>query len=378
MRTLSLAPLSRRLTKIPFFAELLQNGAPLEAVRQLDRAGARQPLDALSVLATFPVLSERTAVRASELSHLIMLLAPAAAHALATGFGAREDISKLQLGASAPSQSAWQDGAEVPDEAEATEEALGTPPLPSVLSLCRQWPIRDQGSRGTCVAFATAAMLEAYSCVKDGASPQLSEQFHYWCIKTNTNDPFPTQDGTRLEFARDAMAKHGICTGNLWPYSPQVVLGNAAHKGLGGPRPAAVNDAARRLRQLVHHVGVQGGNAAPVLAAVLAGNPVAVSLPVFWDPYTQRSNWHTPSSRLHGFVADPPTASIVSGGHAVCIVGFAPDNTEPLGGHFVIRNSWSTAWGSNLPSPGYFAPEPGYGQISLSYVDKYLWEWLTF
>jgi hypothetical protein len=103
---------------------------------------------------------------------------------------------------------------------------------------------------------------------------------------------------------------------------------------------------------------------------------VAVSLPVFRDAVAPRgNNWNTPVGTLYGRVLDPPPTAVVVGGHAVCVTGFQPDLGEPAGGYFIIRNSWGgTLWGSRLPAAGYHAPERGYGQVSATYVDRFLWE----
>ena len=55
-------------------------------------------------------------------------------------------------------------------------------------------------------------------------------------------------------------------------------------------------------------------------------------------------------------------------------LGFAPDPAEPMGGYFVLRNSWSGAWGAGNPSPNSKGPEQGYGWISASYIENHLWE----
>jgi hypothetical protein len=76
-------------------------------------------------------------------------------------------------------------------------------------------------------------------------------------------------------------------------------------------------------------------------------------------------------------VLNPPPTAVASDGHAVCVTGFHPDALEPKGGYFTFRNSWDIVWGAQAPSPaasGYCAPEPGYGDISATYVDDYIWE----
>jgi hypothetical protein len=115
-----------------------------------------------------------------------------------------------------------------------------------------------------------------------------------------------------------------------------------------------------------------GANPPPGTPTTPGSTVVAVSLPVFVDPMTAANgpnNWTTPIGWLYGRVLNPPPRSIVVGGHCVCVTGFAPDQNEPNGGHFIIRNSWATAWGSQAPASGAWrSPEAGYGEISASYV----------
>ena len=101
-----------------------------------------------------------------------------------------------------------------------------------------------------------------------------------------------------------------------------------------------------------------------------------MSVPVFADPRAPggRDNWNTPLS-VFGVVMDPVATAVVIGGHAVCLVGFAPDPAERMGGYFILRNSWGRGWAASAPSEGRHAPEPGHGQISASYLEAYCWEY---
>jgi hypothetical protein len=108
--------------------------------------------------------------------------------------------------------------------------------------------------------------------------------------------------------------------------------------------------------------------------------PIAISLEVSEDPNTGVNNWTHPTAVDYGHVFDPvPGAQFSLMGHAVCVVGFVPDKHEPLGGFFIIRNSWGTGWARNAPDrragSRNCSPGPGYGQVSATYVDQYLWEW---
>jgi len=236
------------------------------------------------------------------------------------------------------------------------------------------WPVRDQGQRGTCVAHALAACVETLPTASTAPAQiaDRSEQFLYWGAKQY--DLSPT-DGTLHGHALTALQKLGLCDEALWPYV-RLPAGGVVHQG--PPPPGAATAALTAL-----HAG--GNVAAPSNASALHRElhhgPVAIGVPVFADPSNlTKDNWNVGGLMEYGRVAEPPPMSVVVGGHAVCIVGFEPDAREPAGqGWFIIRNSWGTGiWGSSLPDPRYHAPEPGYGQISWSYVDSYLWElcWL--
>jgi len=298
--------------------------------------------------------------------------------------------ARFVAGAAHPPRAQWNIGATVPippaSAAPPPATAPPAPPPPTVTAgkidlRMKGWPVRNQGKRGTCVAFASAACAEVRTGVPArGAPSDLSEQFLYWSIKTNTSDPNPNKDGTYLEFARDALASDGICRENLWQYSQTPVPGNISQATKGKPSKAAIRAAGGNLHTAASYqvFNRPGAGAGAVLAGLRRGHPVAVSLPVFSDPAVPNgaTNWTTGSGWAFGRVLDPPPTATVSDGHAVCIVGFEPDRSEPKGGYFVFRNSWDVAWAMQVPAAGYFSPEPGYGDISATYVDLYLWEML--
>jgi Papain family cysteine protease len=233
------------------------------------------------------------------------------------------------------------------------------------------WPVRDQGQRGTCVAHAMAACKEALA-VSAGAPSDQSEQFLFWGAKQL--DP-SAADGTLHGYALAALHSYGLCGESLWPY---VSMPSPASVHQGPPPSPAIAAARSAL-----HVGggvTSPSNAQALYQALLRG-PVAIGVPVFADPANPaKDNWNIGGMMEYGRIMEPPRRSVVVGGHAVCVLGFAPDAREPAGqGWFIIRNSWGTSsWGSWLPHGTYWGPEPGYGQISWSYVDSYLWElcWL--
>ena len=237
------------------------------------------------------------------------------------------------------------------------------------------WQVRDQGDRGTCVAHALVAARE-HGCP---ARP-LSPQFLFWATKTTGHDPFPQSDGSRLEYAHQALATEGVCEDSHWPYDGQELPGDVAHVGGSDPSQAALANAKQHRRNCTYYQGATRGGAKLLLDELSASRaPVAISVPVFASVGTQSfTNWNTPVAEVHGCVIDPPPRSIVVGAHAVCVTGFSPDPHELMGGYFVFRNSWGLDWGRAAPDPSVkpkvHTPEPGYGQISATYVEKYLWE----
>jgi hypothetical protein len=367
---------------MPSFIEEVaqQNHLIPSEIAVLRSVGVRSYEDIDSLLRCFPSIY-KAGVRVPLLSNISAKRVGAAFAQLSAAVVDQSRRPMLATGALSPDGAHWKIGSTVPIP------ALVPPPPPpgtgagGVIDLrASNWQVRDQGRRGTCVAFASTALVERDASAAN--PPDLSEQFLYWAIKTNTADPRKDADGTLLEFARDALQSDGICTEALWPYVGTFNPGNISRGGNGNPSAAAVTNAAgNRLTAATYRVFNGPGTAAKELLLLLQTNhrPVAITVPVFSDPTIPDApnNWETASGRLYGRVLNPPPTANVVGGHAVCVVGYAPDSQEQTGGYFVIRNSWDLNWATVAPSPGYsYSPEAGYGDISATYIDTYVWEML--
>jgi hypothetical protein len=362
-----------------------------QAVAVLEASGARTPEAILSLLQAFPTLAREGLVDSPTLSNIVLKEGSSSSMRTVQAMAAagvpaglvRRTKTASGYGVKAPARARWKpnDIIPVPSPRPRAASMAGTAKLsgqPIDVRQCRPWPVRDQGMRGTCVAFGVTALRELLMCEQTAQIEDLSEQFLYWDVKTNSNDPLKTEDGTWVEFAFESLSNPGICRESTWPYNPVSNPANISHGGPGAPPPTAASEASTFAAAAAthQHVSTASGNAATMLELLLrTGRPLAICLPVFSDPLVPQSdNWTTNAGWLWGAVLDPPPTSVVSGGHCVCLTGFAPDPTEPLGGYFVIRNSWSTDWGSQLPQAGYHGPEPGYGQVSATYIDRFLWE----
>lgn len=227
---------------------------------------------------------------------------------------------------------------------------VALPPSVNLINLAG--PIRNQGQRGTCVAFALTAVHELRRR-QHGVVEDLSEQFLY--DETKRIDGSPGTCGTWQVKAVGVLASLGECLESVWDYDPYPpCTGN-------GVQPAAARGdaAARRCAALILAKNdVQGAK-----AQLASGIGVGLSIPVY-------NSWYDPGSatRRSGHITLRVNGEPSVGGHAVCLVGYQDNDVYPGGGYFILRNSWDVAWGSACP---YGA---GHGTIPYAYVANDAWE----
>ena len=237
-----------------------------------------------------------------------------------------------------------------PDEDEPEEDAFSFAPLPSQVDLHeRMPPIRNQGRRGTCVSFTCTAVRE-YLLGEESASGDLSEQFLYWGCKQR--DDY-AGSGTWIRVGMDVLKEDGICVEDEWPYNPNPIQGN---EGQNPPTEAAKEDAANKRISQSGKLPSKGVNS---IREKLADElPVAFAVPVF-------KYWFTDPVRTSGDIRMPISSDELSGGHAMCIVGYEDDREVPGGGYFIVRNSWGTGWGANNPIGA------GYCRIPYAFIENH-------
>ncbi|MGD8450708.1 MAG: C1 family peptidase [Phycisphaerae bacterium] len=228
------------------------------------------------------------------------------------------------------------------------EPRLHTPPLG--LPAAYDWrneggmtAIRDQGSCGSCWAFATVAPLESAILIRDGVTVDLSEQ---WLVSCN-NDGYGCTDGgwfahdyhqwktddcdgtgAVLEADFPYVASNAPCS---CPYNHPYEIANWAYVG-PTTDVAAIDD---------------------IKAAILEYGPVSVA--VYVD--TAFQNY---SGGVYNSCPDPVPAP----NHAVVLVGW--DDTQGTSGVWILRNSWGTSWGD----AGYMYIE--YGCSNVGYAACYI------
>lgn len=194
-------------------------------------------------------------------------------------------------------------------------------------------PVRDQGQRGTCVAFAVTAAHEVARTAGAAVTEDLSEEALFWGCKLIDGN---WNSGTRFASAAAALGATGQPLEATWPYEPRRLAGTR-YDPLGAPTDDW------------HTSGM--GQAALDLASIRveldAGRPVVLGLTVF-------DTLFLPAAA--GRIAAPPAGSPARGRHAVLAIGHDPDA-------LLIRNSWGRSWGLD-----------GYGWLSNGYAELHVHE----
>ena len=167
------------------------------------------------------------------------------------------------------------------------------------------FPVRDQGSQGTCLAQSITCMKEVQEKRDISLSTSLSPQFIY---NLRSNQP---EEGM---YGRDGMSivkRLGVCLEPAYKYGrkdpiPQDALLQATnHKIVSYARITTVDGVKRSL--------IENGPCVICFPTYNTG-------PQFWKPQSLGDK--------------------IIGGHAVAIVGY-----DKMG--FKIRNSWGPQWGQN-------------------------------
>lgn len=205
--------------------------------------------------------------------------------------------------------------------------------------------VRNQGQRGTCVAFAATALFEYH---RQPAAERHSEQFLYWACKQR--DGLPDTEGTFVETARAVLAAAGLCRHATWPYSDVLIPGNEGHH----PPPAA---AAPEAARFTHPDGerLAAHDPAALCRALDDRRPVVVGVETF-------RHWDFPNVQENGEIAMPLPNELPDGGHALVLVGYELREGIPGGGRFMFRNAWGEEWAAR----GQFGP--GYGTLYFDYL----------
>ncbi|MCA4158020.1 C1 family peptidase [Priestia megaterium] len=196
-------------------------------------------------------------------------------------------------------------------------------------------PVRDQGSRGTCTAFAVTACHEHHRNV----DYILSEEFLFSGAKHLDGEH--DTNGISIPSALKAILHYGHARNSIFPYRNDLTFPFK----FGDIDSNIIIDALNRKITSYNSITT---DITTIENQLKKERPVIVGVavqPTFWTPNEE-------------VFIDVPQAESYEGLHALLIMGYGKRDDGKR--FFIIRNSWGTDWGDN-----------GYAYISYDYFNKY-------
>lgn len=215
----------------------------------------------------------------------------------------------------------------------------------------RNWcsPVEDQGKLGACTAHAGVGLYEYFEKRAFGKYIDGSRLFLYKATRNLLG--WEGDDGAYLRTTMAAMALFGIVPERYWPYQESKF----------NEEPSAFLYSYAQNYQALLYYRLDGRGITKQQLLLNIKDHLRNALPLIFG-FTCYSSLDLAED---GSIPFPDKDENVDGGHAVMAVGFDdakkiqnPGNKKIITtGAFLIKNSWSTAWG-----------EKGYGWLPYEYV----------
>ncbi len=180
-------------------------------------------------------------------------------------------------------------------------------------------PVRDQGRRPTCLAFAASAVHRA----AHGHSSELCPEWLYY--HATRRDGLRPDQGSTIEATCAVIPTKGQPDETFWPYQGH------------NPNPLPYRPPNGQPTVVRCDAGRRNGATDRWRVELDAGLPVAIALfisPTFYSPARFAG-----SEAIMGDDPDPIDPALV---HAVVLAGHGDLDGTP---HLLVRNSWGLGWG---------------------------------
>lgn len=183
----------------------------------------------------------------------------------------------------------------------------------------RVTPVKDQGSCGSCWAFAVASVLESYLMLRKGIAYDLSEQYLMECT------PYSGCSGGSVDLAFAVVTNStpgGLPLETAYPYKAYY----GSYTPTSGICLAGSKVTLSKYTTMYRYANVTVGQ----LKSLLTISPVVVGMSIM-D--------YTFSFYRSGVYSCRVAPTVYQLNHAVTLVGY------DASGNWLIKNSWGTGWG---------------------------------
>ena len=211
-------------------------------------------------------------------------------------------------------------------------------------------PIKDQGKRPTCSAFAGTRAIEI-ALYQKGIRVDLSEQFIYWASKPYCQQSPCSKRGSWISFAYDASKKSSnldIPRESSCPYKAYSVPGNETQT----PMTSSCRQGVVKIESYKQLNSTQD-----LITALNKNQSVIAGFKLSPNFYKSKGIITYKDSLINGRMDEHAS------GHAVLIIGHmkVPKKYKTEGNScFIIANSWSEGWATG-----------GYGCVTQKWLTKY-------